>query len=408
MVRSVTSKFVVVLVVALVACQPGPTGSPPGTIVASSPTASAPPKPTPTPVPVAGAFKPSTPLDEPRYAHTATLISDGRVLVVGGRFIKFDPEGVEEHLLTSVVLFDPAQEAWVETAPLHQGRWEHSAALLKDGRVLVAGGFETRGDPESPPTAEVYYPRAAAWKVLPDVPVRARTVVTLLDGRVMLVGYVDGAAPNTSSSTVFDPASDTFGPVQLVAGMPGAPVGLLLRDGRVLVAGGLKGFGDGEPEPRGEAAFHDPATGLWTPTTAMPNPQMLHSMIQLDDGRVLVVGLGPSELFDPVTATWTLTGAPASTRETTNLVAVENGHVLAIGSVVGHITALPVVEAYDPATGTWTVIEQYRVIEGQTVTVLADGRILVVGGMLECRFGQPCTDPRVLPDVQLFDPTGRS
>jgi len=402
-----TPTFVAVLVVALVACQPVPTGSPQATFASTSSTPSSMPAPTPTPVPVEGAFKPSTPLEEPRYAHTATLMPDGRVLVAGGRFIRFKSEGVEERLLTSVALFDPGREAWAEAAPLHGPRWLHSAALLKDGRVLVVGGFETGADPQDPPTAEVYDPQADAWKVLADVPVRARTVVTLLDGRVLLVGYVDGGVPNTSSSTVFDPASDTFGPLQLVAGMPGAPVGLLLRDGRVIVAGGLKGFADGEAEPRGEAALYDPATGRWTPTAPMPNPQMLHSMIQLGDGRVLVVGVGPSELFDPATGTWTLTGAPASTRETTNLVGMANGSVLAIGSVSGDITALPVVETYEPVPGTWTVTEQYRVIEEQSVTVLPDGRILVVGGLLECRSGQPCTDPRVLPDVELFDPTGR-
>lgn len=412
------------LSVVLGACAANPPTSTPGATPTAAPTAlptstllpsampsampSATPAVVPSPSPTSAldpaVFQSLPPLPEPRYLHTATLLSDGRVLVVGGRFIKLGSE-FEERLLADALLFDLATQRWTPAAPLHRPRYRHAAVGLPDGRVLVVGGRESRSFPGPAPTAEIYDPAADTWTVIQNVPIRPTTGVLLLDGRVLLVGYVEGGVANASSSTVFDPATGTFGPVKRVTGMSLEPAAVRLDDGRVLVAGGARGYGDGPPEPRAESALFDPATGRWTAAAAMHEPRLEESMALLPDGRALIVG-SSAELFDPATTSWRVTGSPAAPHRPTNLVRLEDGTILAIGSIAGNIESRPIIERYDPALGEWSVVAPYLVIESQTATLLPDGRILMTGGFLECRFGQACEGQRVLADVLLFDPPG--
>ncbi|WP_437294211.1 Kelch repeat-containing protein [Sorangium sp. So ce426] len=144
---------------------------------------------------------PATSMHQARAEHTATKLSDGRVLVAGGT--RLERVTVDPPALAGVENFDPKTGTWTEAAPMHEARRRHEAILLRDGRVLVAGGRD-RGDVAR--GAEVYDPRANRWSALTDLS-RARfysALVELRDGRAILIGgnvYGAGAIDNVD---IFD------------------------------------------------------------------------------------------------------------------------------------------------------------------------------------------------------------
>lgn len=341
-----------------------------------------------------------------RELHAAVLLPDGRVMVVGGRQFDFGADSsVVDESLSSVEFFDPASGTWTAGPSLHRWRERLSAVVLDDGRVLVVGGREGVGDTamDTDPTAETFDPATNAWTVIRNVPFHVTDAIALESGNVLTIGHFLNHSASQARSSVYHPKTGEFGPVRTISGVSIDPAATRLHDGRVLVAGGLRGYGEGEPEPRAEAAIYDPASAFWTQIESMPNPQLDHAIATLTDGRAIVQGGGAAELFDPTTGHWSLGAEPASFRGNTSLV-VTGGRVLAIGASSGYLYSAPIIEAFDTADGTWATVTAFPVIDSMTTTVLTDGRVLIAGGTLECRFGQACDNVRVLPNAWLLDP----
>ena len=99
-----------------------------------------------------GRFSPAGTLPDPRAQHTATLLPDGRVLIVGGWAGAVTP-------IDAALLWDPATETFTPIGPRSRGsRWDHHAVLLDDGRVMIVGGFKDEtlhGKLLSPPVSSV-------------------------------------------------------------------------------------------------------------------------------------------------------------------------------------------------------------------------------------------------------------
>ncbi len=235
-----------------------------------------------------------------RYYHTATLLSDGRVLVVGG-------EGSGGGYLASAELYNPATGLWTATGSLHTGRSAHTATLLADGRVLVAGGYAS-GYLTS---AEVYDPATGQWTVTGSMGQgRARfAAVRLADGRVLAVG---GEGPDyLSSAELYDPATGQWTPTGSLNTARLGHTATALPGGQVLAAGG-KGSGWTD---LASAELYDPATGQWTATADLGTARWAHTATALPDGRVLVAGgesanqrTGSAELFSAGRPAWIATG----------------------------------------------------------------------------------------------------
>ena len=318
-------------------------------------------------------------MEEPRLGHTATLLADGRVLVAGGL-------GKSQRLNT-VEIYDPDADTWFGGCGMTRPRQSHTATLLRDGRVLVLGGYSPDG---LLPNAEVYDPATDSWSFTGSTTQTrlSHTATLLVDGRVFVAGRAvlkDPANVEVAPAEVYDPSTNVWvstAPLSF-ARLPGqmlegrrSHTATLLGDGTVLVAGG-------GPQV---AEVYDPSTAAWSSTGSMAEARSRHTATLLTDGRVLVAG-GPfdsAELYDPSNGTWSSTGSMAQARREHTVTRLTDGRVLIAGGAFygapyGMLFAS--VEVYDPSTGTWSLGASFT--EGRvnhTATLLADGRVLVVGG----------------------------
>ncbi len=322
--------------------------------------------------------------------HTATLLPSGKVLVAGGWQI--DNAGNYDYL-ASAELYDPATGTWTATGDLAGPRTFHTATLLSDGRVLVAGG-KTRGADgygQSIATAELYDPATGIWTPTGDMtgPHAEHKAALLPGGRVLVAGGwgdgLDGRELSTARAELYDPATGIWTATgSLRLGRTFDHTATLLLGGNVLVTGGISKLAVRSAE------LYDFLTGTWTATGSMTVARYIHTAVLLQNGMVLVVGgvsnsgINPyksAERYDPLAGTWAATGAMSVGRvfHTTTLLA--DGKVLVAGGTEDLVTPHFTSELYDPAAGTWSI--DGPMITGRyfhTATLLADGRVLFVGG----------------------------
>jgi len=289
-------------------------------------------------------------------------------------------------------------QAKIPTGYLNTARDMHTATLLPDGRVLVAGGFNSTSDCLS--SAEVYDPAMGAWTTTDDLNTarHSHTATLLPDGRVLVAG---GRGPNIgpggtnilSSAEVYDPATGTWNATGGLNTARRNHTATLLSDGRVLVLGGRDNFTD-----INSAEVYDPSTGTWSATTDIPFTVRNHTATLLSDGRVLLVIDDRAEVYDPSTGSWSTTGTLNTARWNHTATLLPDGRVLVVGGRGPHSGPLSSAELYDPATGTWsTTADMPRPFENHTATLLPDGQVLVVGGWNDAGAG--------LSDIKLYDPT---
>jgi N-acetylneuraminic acid mutarotase len=302
--------------------------------------------------------------------------------------------------------------SWLPTGSTVRPHAWHVAVLLRDGRVLVAGGaINDRLDGQILASAERYDPQAASWTAVGDM-AEARwghSATLLPDGTVLVAGSYDNSAESLASSELFDPAGGTWTVTEAMNDGRGGHTATLLRDGTVVVAGGQ---GPAAPVALATAELYDPRSGRWTAVGSLNRPRHGHTATLLPDGRVLVVGGGgeiqladgpahsaTAELYDPIDRRWTTTRSMTMARagHTTTLLA--DGRVLVVGGGVGDETTARSAELYDPVKETWTLVSSMaRFRTGHTATTLGDGRVLVAGGV---GLG---SDPPRLASAELFDP----
>jgi len=315
-----------------------------------------------------------------RGRHTANLLGDGRVLVTGG--VVEDPSN---SVTDTAELYDPASGTWTNTGNMTQRRQYHTATTLADGTVLVAGGF---GPDDTLANAELYQPSSEVFVPTGSMTTpRTRHTATLLpDGRVLVAGGISTNSP-LKSAELYDPSTGLWTATGNMIQSRTTAAAVLLADGKVLVLGG-NGPGIGTPWLK-TAEIYDPATGVWTATGKMEEARYDVQAILLRDGRVLTAGgksgnaLSECELYDPVTEQWSVTGAMTDPRAGHTLTALRNGQVIATGGffVTGSSLSLATTDLYNPRTGVWTAggnMEKGR--SEHTGTLLPSGQVLVVGG----------------------------
>jgi len=230
--------------------------------------------------PVTGTFTATGAMSELRLEHTATLLANGKVLLACGT-----ADNVAE-------LFDPSTGTFTPTTGgmLTPGRWGCTATLLNDGTVLITGGRDDENVFSGGPinTAEQFNPATGTFTATgPMTQFRYGHTATLLNnGKVLLAGGTNGNS--LQDAELFDPTTQTFSPTGLMNSPRANHTATLLNDGTVLVAGG-----DNSTTLSGGIAtadVFDTATDMFMPTGSMETARFFHTATLLNNGQVLITG----------------------------------------------------------------------------------------------------------------------
>jgi WD40 repeat protein len=227
-----------------------------------------------------------------RADHTATLLPNGMVLVAGGAGDN------EVAALSSSELYHPGTGMWTLTGSMHDERKGHAATLLPDGTVLVSGGcFDGCGEFRRRSSAEIYDPRNGAWTLTGSMStVRVGHTATLLPNGLVLVA--GGCCPDYSNESfataeLYDPHTRTWGQTGSMQQGRSGHTATLLPNGQVLVAGGAAAGTVAE--------LYDPSTYGWTSTASMHVGRTNAAAVLLPTGTVLVAGgdAASAEVYNP-------------------------------------------------------------------------------------------------------------
>jgi N-acetylneuraminic acid mutarotase len=268
-----------------------------------------------------------------RFDHTATLLPSGKVLVTGGLAGPL-PFGS----LASSELYDPVTDSWSAAAPMIGSRTRHTATLLPDGRVLVVGGLslvvrEGGLFPSVATDAEIYDPRANGWSITAPMGFDRfdHTATLLADGSVMVAGG-RGELATFKSTEIYDATNDRWVSAAPMDARRYGQVATLLPDGDVLVAGGIGEAPDARATTLDTAEIYNPSTNLWVTVASMTNVDVTRTATRLGNGMVLVVGMGQSasELYDPARNVWSRTG-PSIHGHQDSATLLSDGTVLLVG-----------------------------------------------------------------------------
>ncbi len=331
-----------------------------------------------------GKWKITGSMHDARNYHTATLLKNGKVLVAGGW--NGGP------YIATAELYNPKTGRWTLTGSMHVARASFTATLLKNGKVLVAGGIGNGGFSDMLASAELYDPGTGTWTLTGSMhdPRELHTATLLRNGKVLVTGGDTSYLTPTASAEIYDPATGTWSLTGSMSEPREEHTATLLRSCKVLVAGGATSNSLGGIAT---AEVYNPRTGVWSPTQSMHFGRRAHTATLLSNGKVLVAGGGDvnnvccvavAELYNPKTGTWSETGTMTDPRSFHSAALLKNGEVLVAGgqslSTSNHYGS-NTAELYNPRTGKWTAtpnMHYYRF--GQTETLLCDGKVLVAGG----------------------------
>lgn len=358
-------------------------------VVATSqadPTMSA--KATVTVVPFRSAFRNlSSAMGSPRFFHTATLLQDGKVLIAGGSS-SADTNGLPTTALATAEVYDQATRKITATGSMNTPRFYHTATLLQSGKVLIAGGQNSTGTLD---TAELFNPAFGKFSTVSapmSTPRTFHTATLLPNGQVLISGgssSPDTAPVAVATAQLFDPTNNSFSTDISMINSRFDHTATLLADGTVLLAGGI-GNGGVFPFPQ----IYTPVTnGITQLLTPLLTPRHQHTATSLADGRVLIAGgvgnnltfLAAAEIYSGF---FTATGSMNSGRSGHTATLLLDGTVLITGGEAAAGTFLSSAELFDPtAPGLFSPITQPMgaARARHTATRLDSGRVFVTGGI---------------------------
>ncbi|KAB0664416.1 hypothetical protein F6V25_12810 [Oryzomonas japonica] len=314
-------------------------------------------------------------------------------------------------------------------------RSNHTATLMTNGKVLIAGGLGSGGAAIA--SAEFFNPAARAFGQFSSVGNMATTrayhsATLLLNGKVLLTGGIDSNNAPLASAELFDPATNRFTATGAMKNARWLHTATLLANGKVLVAGGDASQGPGIEGgvPLAAAEIYDPVAGTFTPlTVAMINPRYSHTATLLNSGTVLLAGgqgtggqkLPESEIFNPTTGTFAATGSMMvdptvdTGRWLFAALLLRDGTVFVNGGDFGAqygVNYLASAQVYDPVAGSYADLAAGSLMTYSrahlAIALRADGIVLITGGI-----GSDMSDPNAIPPAdflataELFNATGR-
>lgn len=313
----------------------------------------------------------------PRAAHTATLLADGQVLITGG----FRTEGTHELAIADAELYDPTTDTFQRISSMTAPRSGHTATLLANGEVLLVGGW---GVNQRIVSAELYDPRTQTFRATASLmaPRASMTATRLADDRVIIIGGESARNTPQLVTEIYDPATSTFVASASLTSGRSAHTTTLLQNNTVLVAGGSAG----NDHVLASAEIFDPRTATFTPTGSMGAVRYKHAAVLLSSGDVLLIGgsnqddwtgkYTSTEQYSPATGTFRQTTPLAGERfKLPDGVALLRDGTVLVGS--GNV----LVERYNTANQRFMPSTRLDTTYYYTVlTLLQDGRVLLTGG----------------------------
>ncbi|AFL89937.1 Kelch motif protein [Terriglobus roseus DSM 18391] len=281
----------------------------------------------------------------PRQGHASVSLADDKVLVTGG-YDRITSANLFREVFKTSEIYDPAQDRFTAGPLMNRGRREHTMTLLADGRVLVVGGISQYGpDFSSNTESEIYSPVTGRFDVGPSTKDGRwqHTATRLKDGRVLVVG----GRPNNCAATcsldalktaeIFDPATNKWSSTgSLRISRSGHSAGVL-DDGRVVIFGGMTNEDQNiRTQQVAQVEVWDPATGKFTDFGTLHVGRTFHALVRLLDGRFLLANgydeveypSATTEIFDPVTQIATNGPNTLSNRFRGTATLLSNGQVL--------------------------------------------------------------------------------
>jgi N-acetylneuraminic acid mutarotase len=321
------------------------------------------------------------PMSTARTGHTATLLPNGQVLVVGGQ----GQESYSSPPLASAEIYNPATDKWSPATSMITARTNHTATLLPNGQVLVVGGFAGLHPLAN---VEIYDPASDKWFARQSLPTAryVHTETLLNNGLVLTIGGASGAEKYDSAANAWSTAGD------FATSMRTDHTATLLLSGNVLVAGGA-----GPSGGLASAYLYDPTSNAWSPRQPLPTERYAHTATNLGvpiarpRDLVLVAGgweptasnpaLAPSaEIYNPDADAWSNARNLVTPRANHTATLLPNGQVLVVGGG-GASGVLAGAEVYDLTTNQWSSGGSLTTARANhTATLLPNGQVLVIGG----------------------------
>ncbi len=307
-----------------------------------------------------------------RAGHTATLLPNGNVLIAGGHA---DYSGTN---ITTWELFDPWTRTFASTPGT--GRKLHTATLLSNGKVLIFGGVNRNGAP----CAGLYDPGTGSFSATAGVCDLVRHTATLLNnGKVLIAAGVTSTVENRA--WLYDPATGSLSLTGTMSVPRRSHSATLLANGNVLIAGG---WGNGALD---SAEIYRVDSGTFRPTAAMKAKRgSEHTAALLPNGKVLLAGgyreweaIATAEVFnpDPLNEGFAWTGSMSHARTGHTATPLPNGNVLVVGGWASGVYVNSS-EVYNPTTGTFGPGRNMIAQHGgeHSAVLLPNGEVLVAGG----------------------------
>jgi N-acetylneuraminic acid mutarotase len=266
-------------------------------------------------------------MSQARYAHTESVLQSGLVLVAGGE--------AAGPIVDTAELFSPTTQQWTAAGSMPAAVWQHTASVLPNGQVLIAGGNvggQTNEPNVSTNAAQLYDPGSATWSQTGALTTGRynHTATLLANGTVLVAGGTTAGALTgqtvLATAELYNPSTGTWTSAGTMNAARSSHTATLLPSGMVLVAGG---------DSSGVSAeLYDPVANTWTLAAPMTAARSMAASTPLSNGNVLIVGgedSSTAEEYDPSTNSWTSAGTLAFSQAAVVIASLSDGRVVAYG-----------------------------------------------------------------------------
>lgn len=326
--------------------------------------------------------EPSLTLKTPRDHHLTEILRDGRVFIAGGK--SYDGRSSHE-VLNSTEIYDFTTDTLSIGPRMKTRRYFSSSTLLPNGTILITGGVGEDGMALA--SAEIYNPISNSFsdtRLQMTIARRGHISILMQNGKVLICGGDDSQGTRLTSAEIFDPVTGKFssiGNTKIARLIEHTSNAILLKDGRVLIAGGYGA--DSSEVQLASIEIYDPDRNVFEECGTMTTRRAAHTLSLLPDGKVLIAGghaedsghLNSTEIFVPATSKTTLGPDMKHPHFLHTAIPLSDGRIVITGGFT------PTIEIYNPEANSFSEIGSLKISRYlHTAVLLGNNKILIIGG----------------------------